>query len=85
MSGRKFQFRPNRHDPYFKDAPTNEARTVHAKEALDAFLISTGEPRKIDEEAVSDLMSDLLHYCDKFGHDGAEVLAHAERDWRMER
>ena len=80
-----FRFSPDKHDPDFEDAPTNGDRAEHAHAALDAFLISTGESRNVDEDAVSDLMSDLLHYCDKFGHDGAKILARAERDWLAER
>jgi len=80
-----FHFRPNAHDPDFEDAPTNGARACHAEAALDAFLVSTGEARTVDEDAVSDLMSDLLHYCDKAGHDGKKALATAKRNWMAER
>ena len=82
---KRFRFRPYKRSDDDDESPTNEARTIHAEAALDAFLTSTGESRTVDEDAVSDLMSDLLHYCDKFGHDGAKILARAERDWLAER
>lgn len=82
---RKFRFNPCKHSDDYDESPTNEARTIHAEAALDAFLISTGESRNVDEDAVRDLMADLLHYCDKFGHEGAKILARAERDWLAER
>ena len=81
---RKFRFRPCKHSDD-NDGPTNGARATWAEAALDAFMSATGEAGGVDEDAVRDLIADLLHYCDKFGHDGAKILARAKRDWQAER
>lgn len=82
----KFKFDPDKRDP---DDPTTEmtngARADHAEKALRAFLEATGEPSRIDDDAVRDLMADLLHWCDRDGADGRKIMAAARRDWCAER
>jgi hypothetical protein len=82
---RKFKFKPDKPDPDDPDGPKNGRRADWAETAVDAFLSATGEAGGDYEDAISDLMADLLHYADKLGHDGEALLARAERNWRMER
>ena len=82
---KRFKFNAGKTDPDDPGSPTNGARAAHAEAALSAFLASTGEARRIDEDAVSDLTADLLHYCDREGFEGARLLAAARRNWRYER
>ena len=82
---KRFKFNAGKIDPDDPGSPTNGARAAHAEAALSAFLASTGEARRIDEDAVSDLTADLLHYCDREGFEGARLLAAARRNWRYER
>lgn len=85
MSRKKFAFNSNKQDPDDPDSPRNGRRVEHAEKALDAFLESTGESRNVDEDAVSDLITDLMHYCDREGHPGAKLLTSAKRNWKAER
>lgn len=41
---------------------TNEARAEWAKTAIDAFQLATGTD---DEDALADLLCDLMHFCDR--------------------
>ena len=77
------EFDPDRRsDP---DEPSNGERANHARKALDAFLRSTGEARRVDEEAVRDLIADLLHLCDREGLSGRAALLGARSNWLLER
>jgi len=78
-------FRAEKRDPDDEESPTNGERANHAEKSLYAFLQSTGEPRHIDDDAVRDLMADLLHWCDRNGANGSKIMATAKRDWRAER
>ncbi len=40
--------------------PTNEDRAEWARKALATFMFTTGSER---EDAVCDLLADLMHYC----------------------
>jgi hypothetical protein len=82
---KKTRFKADKRDDDDPDSPTNGDRAKHAEKALDRFLISTGESRTIDEDAVRDLMADLLHFCDRQDIPGAKIMATARRDWRAER
>ena len=82
---KRFKFNAGKIDPDDPGSPTNGARAAHAEAALSAFLASTGEARRIDEDAVGDLLADLLHYCDREGFDGRELIDRAQRNWRYER
>lgn len=80
---RKFKFKPDKRDDPL--VSSNGDRAGYAEKALDAFLKATGEPSRIDEDAVRDLFGDLLHYCDREGMAGVSLMAIAKRDWRAER
>lgn len=82
---RKFKFKPDKPDPDFPDDPTNGRRADWAETAVDAFLSATGEAGGDYEDAISDLMVDLLHFADKLGHDSLLLMKRAERNWLAER
>ena len=81
-SKKKFEFDPDKlHD----DGPTNGTVANWALAGLDGFLKATGESAGTYEDAVRDLMADLLHFCDREGIDGVLAMKRAKHDWRMER
>ena len=59
----------------------NDDRACWAEVALDAFQQETGTE---DEDALSDLLTDLMHYCDRNGIQWADELARASRNYREE-
>lgn len=82
---RKFKFKPDKPDPDDPDGPKNGRRADWAETAVDAFLSATGEAGGDYEDAIADLMGDLLHLADKIGLDGEVLLDRAGRNWREER
>jgi hypothetical protein len=50
--------------------------------ALRAFQDATGSA---DHCVISDLLTDLMHYCERFGIDFARELEHAQRFYQFER
>ena len=59
----------------------NNRRAARAAQALAAFMATTGTDR---EDAVADLLADLIHWCDRngkeFGHEMARAKAHYEAE-----
>lgn len=79
-----FVFEPDKEgeDP---TEPNNGQRAERAEKALRAFLKATKESFHITEDEVCDLMTDLLHLCDREGVDAQLVSDRAARNWRAER
>lgn len=59
----------------------NDNRALWAEDALAAFMASTGTD---EDDAVADLLADLMHYCDFNGLDFEAELARAERNYQGE-
>ena len=78
---KKFVFDPDKSD----DSPTNGKRAEIAEKALSASLKARGDPPKIDEDAVRDLLSDLFHYCDRERLPVHALVRCAKNDWKAER
>lgn len=79
-----FVFEPDKEgeDPL---EPKNGQRAEWAEKALRAFLKATKESFHITEDEVCDLMTDLLHLCDREGVDAQLVADRSVRNWRAER
>lgn len=88
---RKSRFRPERCADGPGESPCNGTRAEWAETALHAFLAATGEADHIGDEGysgedeITDLLTDLLHFCDKKGTDAEEILGRAKRNWEHER
>ena len=73
------------------ESPCNGKRAQWAEAALHGFLAATGEADHIGtrgyagEDEITDLLTDLLHLCDKKGLDAEEILGRAKRNWEHER
>ena len=73
------------------ESPCNGTRAEWAETALHAFLAATGEADHTGDEGysgedeITDLLTDLLHFCDKKGIDAEEILGRAKRNWEHER
>jgi len=52
----------------------NNSRAAWAGQAVSAFIAATGTDR---EDAVGDLLADLMHWCDRSGQDFTHELARA--------
>ncbi len=64
--------------------PTNRDRSFWAKCALDSFAKltnSTAELRAETREVLTDLLADLMHYCDARQVDFASALERARRHY----
>ena len=64
--------------------PTNRDRSFWAKCALDSFAMltnSTAELRAETREVLTDLLADLMHYCDAQQVDFASTLERARRHY----
>ena len=59
----------------------NDDRALWAETALAAFVEQTGCDR---EDALPDLLCDLMHWCDRTGVSFAEQLTRAEWHYRVE-
>ena len=79
----KFVFKPDKNlDPI---EPTNGTRADCAEMAVVTHLQATGEPDVIDEDAVRDLISNLLHLADRMELDAAAIVEQSKKDWTRER
>ena len=73
------------------ESPCNGKRAKWAEAALHGFLAATGEADHIGtrgyagEDETADLLTDLLHLCDKKGLDAEKLLGRAKRNWEHER
>ena len=63
------------------DTDPNAARAEWANRAIDTFMLATGTGK---EDSVSDLLCDLMHYCDQQGTDFIEELGRAKRHYDVE-
>jgi hypothetical protein len=63
-------------------APTNQARTKWAGTALDAYRRETGCDT---EDSLTDLLADLMHWCDRSDVDFAATLHGARGHYDVER
>ena len=59
----------------------NDDRAAWAGSALAAFVRTTGTD---EEDAVGDLLADLMHWCDRHGHDFALARSRAEGHYAAE-
>lgn len=67
--------------------PTNETRAAWAQAALDAFIAVTRTEAADDaeyDEAIGDLMCDLLHLAAKRGQDPVLLLTRAQNNYDAE-
>jgi hypothetical protein len=84
----EFKFKPDARDPDNPDdpnCPTNGSRAERAELAITASLQHRGDPPKIDEDAVIDLIADLGHFCDREGLDFTDLVSRGTRHWEVER
>ena len=80
------QFTTKDRSPQTKPLPPdpeklNATRAVCASIALDEFRRQTGADM---EDAVSDLLADLMHWCDRFGQTFHEELRRARNHYEEE-
>lgn len=79
------RFRPNKKD---EAGISNGERAKNAELALrtrNRLMNGVHYSYADDEYGPVDLMADLLHYCDRKGYDGEEVLRSATMHWEAER
>ena len=71
------------------DKTTNDDRAEWAEKALDTFAEVTGLDRSGDKEdkelLVGDMISDLMHYCDREGLDWSVVTGRGGDHYREEK
>lgn len=68
------------------DGPNNLQRAEWAERALEIFCDETGIDMEVEKrEAVSDLMCNLGHYCDRRGLDFITLASHAIGLWDVEK
>ncbi len=76
----------NTEDNFVDDGPWNSDRAEWAEHALTVFCEETGLNQEIERlDAVSDLMSNLGHYCDLHDLDFLAVAARAIGVWDVEK
>ena len=63
----------------------NGRRAEQAEMGVEAANRHRGEPVRIDEDSVRDLLADLGHLCDREGLDFPALIDTAKKDWRAER
>lgn len=65
---------------------TNGARAANAEAAIDAANSSRGDSiAGVSDESVTDLLTDLLHLCDREGISAELMVNRALMNWRAER
>ena len=68
--------------------PTNGTRADWAAAGVAGFLKATGESSDAgdaDVDSIRDLVTDLLHLCDREGVDARYVIDQSVKDWEYER
>ena len=80
---KKFAFDETKHN--IPDGLTNGRRAEQAEMGVEAANRHRGEPVRIDEDGIRDLLADLGHLCDREGLDFVKIVATATKDWRAER
>lgn len=63
----------------------NAERSARAARALDYYSQGVGYDQGDREAFVTDLMTDLLHYCDSHGIDPELMSERSRGHWRAER
>ena len=66
------------------NSPTVGEITDNMERMLKEFSDAKGQP-EVEECYVGDVLTDLLHYCDRRGFDGLALLHEAEARWIEER
>jgi len=69
----------------FTGGLTNGHRAEQAEMGVEAANRHRGEPVRIDEDGIRDLLADLGHLCDREGLDFPAIINTAKKDWRAER
>ena len=65
---------------------SNGTRAEYAEAGIHAFLDATGERfDNVDTDAISDLVADLGHLCDREGLDFLPLVETATMNWETER
>ncbi len=68
------------------ELPDNSDRAEWAKNALAVFCDETGLDLEFEnQEAVGDLMTNLGHYCDRYGLDFLSIVSGAVGLWDVEK
>jgi len=80
---KKFTFSADKCE--FAGGLTNGHRAEQAEMGVEAANRHRGEPVRIDEDSVRDLLADLGHLCDREGIDFPAIINTAKKDWRAER
>lgn len=80
---KKFTFSANKCE--FTGGLTNGHRAEQAEMGVEAANRHRGEPVRIDEDGIRDLLADLGHLCDREGLDFVKIVTTATKDWRAER
>lgn len=62
----------------------NRKRTEHAREALEGY-VKRDDVLEVCPEHVTDLLADLMHFCDRHGVDFGKRLSSAENHYLEER
>lgn len=83
MAAKKFVFDPEKDE--CGDGNNNAKRANNAEAGLSASLKARGDPPRIDEDAVCDLLADLFHYCDREGLPVHALVRCAKNSWKAER
>jgi len=73
----KFKFDPNKN----VHENTNQSRALNASQSLKACA----KYRSADEDAIRDLIADLLHYADSMDFSTTDILRDATDNWKAER
>lgn len=83
MAAKRFKFDPEKDE--CGDGNKNGKRAKNAEAGLSASLKARGDPPRIDEDAVRDLLADLFHYCDRERISVNSIVRTAKNDWKAER
>ena len=77
----EFKFDPDK--MVDNDTFTNGQRAIRGEAAV--RLSPDSKRAEAGDTEPSDIIADILHFCDMMGFNGDEVLSRAEMHWRAER
>jgi hypothetical protein len=63
----------------------NEDRANNATDAVTTSCRTRGDPETCDLDAITDLLANIAHLCDRDGHDFNKAIKTAKLNWKMER